>query len=128
MYAPFGAGGPGGVDIYNIYGKCWNWTGNTTNFTSTDIRNKLYGQYVSKSGQVHEYKKFYSASDYTPWVKGLGLNDNADYGIPGCIYVLPAAEHLNNATVKKALHVDEVSDGPWMMCKHGPGFSYDKEA
>jgi hypothetical protein len=41
---------------------------------------------------------------------------------------LPAAEHLNNATVKKALHVDEVSDGPWMMCKHGPGFSYDKEA
>lgn len=44
-----------GIDIYNIYGKCWDWEYNTTDFTSTNLRDKLYGKYKSKSGKVHEY-------------------------------------------------------------------------
>lgn len=113
-----------GINIYDIYGKCWFWEANTTNFTSSDVRNKLYGKYVA-NGVEHEYQKFYSAQEYTPWVKPL--RDNAEYGIPGCIYALPAAEHLNNQTVRDALNID--NSQPWRMCStENSTFSYTKDA
>jgi hypothetical protein len=117
-----------GVNIYNIYGKCWYWQGNTTNFTSTDLRNKLYGKYISSNGEEHEYQKFFSAYEYTPWVKPLRAEDT-DYGIPGCIYALPAAEHLNLPEVRAALHVDTY-DQVWRMCSVAgkSTFSYTKDA
>lgn len=116
-----------GIDIYNIYGKCWYWNGtNTTNFTTTDVRNQLYGQYKSKNGKVHEYQKFWSAQEYTPWVKPF-VGASNDYGIPGCIYALPAAEHLNNETVRAALNIE--TDQPWRMCANrNSTFSYSKSA
>lgn len=115
-----------GIDIYNIYGKCWDWNGTVTNFTAANARDKLYGKYVSKSGKVHEYQKYWSAQEYTPWIKPFGA-DRSDYGIPGCIYALPAAEHLNNDTVRAALNIE--TEQPWRMCATKDStFSYTKDA
>lgn len=57
-----------GINIYDIYGKCWNFTHNTTDFTAADVRNKLFGKVVV-DGEEHEYKKFFSPYEYSPWLK-----------------------------------------------------------
>lgn len=86
------------IDIYNLYGRCWgvNASANATNFTAAEVRSQLYGKAVI-NGEEKEYKKFMTAQEYTPWVKRVRKSANdTDYGIPPCIYALPAAEHLNN--------------------------------
>ena len=40
-----------GIDIYNIYGKCWDWKANTTDFTASDMRSKLYGIHKTEKGE-----------------------------------------------------------------------------
>jgi len=87
-----------GVNIYNLYGPCWNYnaSANATNFTAADLRSQLYGKKMI-NGVEHEYQKFWSADEYTPWLPKIGKKSQLgeDYGIPGCIWALPAAEHLN---------------------------------
>lgn len=96
-----------GINIYNIYGKCWDFKPKTTNFTAADVRAKLYGK-IELDGVDHEYRKFYTPEEYTPWLKGLlkgGNIDDPDYGILPCIYAMPAAEHLNSLPVRAQLKV-----------------------
>ena len=96
-----------GINIYNIYGKCWYFKPNTTDFTAADVRNKLFGK-VEIDGIEHEYNKFYTPQEYSPWLKGMSQNFNEednDYGVPPCIYAMPAAEDLNNDTVRAQLNI-----------------------
>ena len=117
------------IDIYNIYGPCWgvNASANATNWTA-EARSQLYGKTVI-NGEEKEYKKFMTAQEYTPWVKRVrkSKDDNdTDYGLPACIYALPAAEHLNTPKVRTQLHV-----GPqvWRMCATNEStFGYTKSA
>lgn len=93
-----------GINIYNLYGPCWNYnaSANATNFTAAQVRDKLYGKtYIN--GKEEEYQKFYTAHDYTPWVPNIRRklkDEDGPYGIPACIWALPAAEQLNNKTVQ----------------------------
>lgn len=106
------------IDVYNIYGECWgaNLSADATNFNAADVRNQLYGKTMI-NGEEKEYKKFMTAQEYTPWVKRVRrskVGDEPDYGIPPCIYALPAAEHLNNETVRAQLNVN--NSQVWRMC------------
>lgn len=101
-----------GINIYDIYGKCWYFKPDTENFTESDVREKLFGKVVV-DGVEHEYNKFFSAADYTPWLKKF-IGEDTDYGIPGCIYALPAAEHLNTPEVRAQLNIK--NSQVWRMC------------
>jgi pimeloyl-ACP methyl ester carboxylesterase len=105
------------IDVYNIYGECWgvNASANASNWTAA-ARSQLYGKTMI-NGEEKEYKKFMTAQEYTPWVKRVRRpkgDNQTDYGIPRCIYALPAAEQLNNATVRAQLNVN--NSQVWRMC------------
>lgn len=120
-----------GIDIYNIYGKCWYWKGHPmfNGLSDEEKRSKLFGKKVL-GGVEQEYQKFYTPYEYTPWVKRptTGLGDDSDqYGIPDCIYVLPAAEQLNSDPVRQAFHIDNTQ--LWRMCPTvNSTFTYHKDA
>jgi serine carboxypeptidase-like clade 2 len=116
------------LDVYNIYGRCWgvNASANATNWTAA-ARSQLYGKTVI-NGEEKEYRKFMTAQEYTPWVKRARKasdGNDTDYGVPRCIYALPAAEHLNSEKVRAQLNIN--NSQVWRMCATNEStFSYTK--
>lgn len=57
-----------------------------------------------------------TAAEYTPWLfKGSSSElGDTDYGIPPCVYALPAAEHLNSEKVRAQLNIK--NNQTWRMC------------
>lgn len=104
------------IDVYNIYGPCWgvNASENATNWNPS--RTDLFGK-TNFNGKEEEYRKFMTAAEYTPWMfQGRkALRDDLDkYGIPRCVYALPAAEQLNSDTVRAQLNIK--NNQTWRMC------------
>ena len=109
-----------GLNIYNIYGKCY---GGAPTEPETDERLVDNEGYLLESRRLEEQapkKKGFTAMDYTPWYfrKLYGKNFKEavkDNGLPPCTFGIPLMDWANNATVRKQLHIpDYVQD--WTMC------------
>lgn len=55
-------------------------------------------------GELKPYKKYFTAYDYTPWMKPR----RKDVGVvPPCVYGQPVIDFFNKAEVRTALHIPE---------------------
>ena len=96
------------VNIYDIFGYCYP--------TSPDeaLLHSLYGENnrgLAVVGQeLKTYKKFWTASDYTPWVPRKSYNESSEEnlrGLPPCTWGGPIIKYLNDKAVRKALHIPD---------------------
>lgn len=81
---------------------------------------------VMIDGVEKKYKKGFTFSEYTPWLKGHPANVLAQRGAAELVMAANLTVFLNQADVKAALHVDEVTE-PWEMCG-GVEWEYQLEA
>jgi hypothetical protein len=111
------------IDIYNIYGKCW------------EPKNTTKPQAAAQPKFIMDNGQFYSVSDdkkeepvedkhkltkafRTPWLN-KGFKNHNESDVPKCVYAENLISYFNKAEVKTALHVDDsFISGPnkWGMC------------
>lgn len=58
-------------------------------------------------GVPRQYKKYFTAKDYTPWLKHLGYREEDLGETPPCVYGKPIIEYFNRKDVRTALHIPE---------------------
>ena len=70
------------------------------------------------NGQIKSYKKSFTAADYTPWAsyRQRRAAKNGGVGeVPPCVYGDPLLAWMNQADVRKAMHIPD-SYPAWDMC------------
>ena len=96
------------VNIYDIFGYCYPAPPDEA------LLHSLYGSNnrgLAVVGQeLKTYKKFYTASDYTPWVPRKSYNESSGENLgelPPCTWGAPIIKYLNGKDVRKALHIPD---------------------
>jgi hypothetical protein len=98
------------VNVYNIEGPCWG--------AGQDKASK-YG-FTKVNNKFMPYKKYSSASEYTPWTKHA-LREAELGEVPPCVFGQELIDYFNTPAVKTALHINPDHDLPWDLCA-----SYDE--
>ena len=84
------------INVYDIFGTC---------YTNTE-----------------EGESYFTANDYTPWMKNLKAGRKDVSEVPPCIYGKLLTEYFNRADVKTALYIPAEVQA-WSMCADD-GFQY----
>jgi hypothetical protein len=93
------------INVYNIFGECYGLPGKNGKKVGSAHERGL----VKVGNELKSYKKYYTAADYTPWLK------NRIGELPPCVYGDPLLAYLNSAEVRSALHIPEQYPA-WDMC------------
>lgn len=114
-----------GVNVYNIYGKCFGVEPESKAkpemyATKSDVGFKKVGN------EIKTYKRFASQHDYTPW---LNINPRPHEkklkDLPPCTFGQPIIDYLNREDVKEALHVSPHAK-EWDMCNMNINLLYER--
>ena len=112
------------VNIYNIYGTCWN-----ANITpGVHDHHNVLSAYNSDSnlavkmvdGELKTHKRFSSSREYTPWTYRKGDSPNE---LPPCTFGGPLITWANNDKVREQLHIPSKVQ-PWDLCTSAPTWNY----
>lgn len=110
-----------GLNWYDLYRKA-----PSDGLKSTDP--ERWGT-VTINGVEKRYKRGFTFSEYTPWLKNHPANLMAQRGVPELVQAKNLTDWINRADVKAALHVEAVTE-PWEMCNGAIGekWQYQQEA
>lgn len=116
------------IDVYNVYGKCWQKKSNTTiarNQPHFAIKN---GQFESVSDERKLIRNSENIGKFhqTPWLNNALKNHKGPGEVPPCVYAENLISYFNRQDVKDALHIDPMfsSDYQWTMCVKDYGQNY----
>lgn len=98
------------INVYDVFGKCYKSASLFEQYGQSE-----FGLLKSDSG-LTAYKRFFTAQDYTPWVKRhKKAFDKNLKDLPPCIWAAPFIAYLNLDKTRAALHIDP-SAQKWDVC------------
>lgn len=102
------------INVYNIEGPCWGLSSDkTSKYGFTKVNNKFM-----------PYKKYSSASEYTPWTHAAKKEKNLGE-VPPCVFGQELIDYFRDPRVTEALHIKpEFQDKPWDLCASYEGWNY----
>ena len=101
------------VNVYDIFGYCYGLPKNQKEHALHHERGL-----TAVNGQIKSYKKSFTAADYTPWARYRQRRAAKNGGVgevPPCVYGDPLLAWMNQADVRKAMHIPD-SYPAWDMC------------
>ena len=113
------------VNIYNIYGTCWN-----ANITPSvhDHHNTLSTYQTNSNmamkmidGQLRTHKRFSSSREYTPWL--FRKHGDSPNELPPCTFGAPLIAWANSDKVREQLHIPSKVQA-WDLCTSAPTWNY----
>lgn len=101
------------VNIYDIFGYCYKTDDEFAHSSLKPYHWDTRKELAVVGGQPKAHKKFFTADEYTPWVR---KNRTQDVGVvPPCIYGGPIIAYFNREDVRAALHIPDHVQA-WDMC------------
>eukprot|EP00347_Sterkiella_histriomuscorum_P004769 403359180 len=98
------------INVYDVFGKCYNSNEFMQLYdTNSDFR------LTKIDGQIKASKKFFTSTDYTPWVKLARNSAKKLKQVPPCVFAAPILDYLNDSQVRENLHIDSQA-GAWDLC------------
>jgi serine carboxypeptidase-like clade 1 len=118
-----------GINVYNIYGKCYGVEPDSSSKPELYDTQSDVG-FVKVGNEIKKYKRYATVSDYTPWLNPNFGNKNATAhkklrDLPECTFGQPIIDYLNRNDVKKALHISNNAEA-WDLCNMFIAVTYDR--